>query len=111
MTGASGPIAALLAAATPTPTPISEEQVTPGVAGFFITFVVALAATLLIVDMVRRVRRVRYRSEVRERLEEELREPVTVDDAEEVDDAEPGRPRIDTGPDDPDADAAGPGRR
>jgi hypothetical protein len=110
MTGAAGPIAALLAAATPTPTPISEEQVTPGVAGFFITFVVALAATLLIVDMVRRVRRVRYRSEVRERLEEELREPVTVDDAEEVD-AEPGRPRTDTGPDDPDADAAGQGRR
>ena len=47
------------------------NTVTPGVAGFFAIFFVALASIFIIVDMARRIRRVRYRGEVRERLEAE----------------------------------------
>ena len=62
----------------PTPKPTmpgfqgDENMVTPGVIGFFLTFVVMVAAVLLIIDMVRRVRRVNYRVEIREKLEAEL---------------------------------------
>jgi hypothetical protein len=60
----------LLAAATPTPTPtaLNEDAVTPGWIGFVAIFAVALITVFLIIDMTRRVRRVRYREEVRERL-------------------------------------------
>ena len=44
---------------------------TPGVIGFVVTLLVAIGAILLVIDMSRRVRRVRYRGEVRERLEAE----------------------------------------
>lgn len=47
------------------------NTVTPGVAGFFAIFLVAVASIFIIVDMSRRIRRVRYRGEVRERLEAE----------------------------------------
>lgn len=47
------------------------NTVTPGVAGFFAIFFVAVASILVIIDMTRRIRRVRYRGEVRERLEAE----------------------------------------
>lgn len=47
------------------------NTVTPGVAGFFAIFFVAVVSILIIVDMARRIRRVRYRGEVRERLEAE----------------------------------------
>lgn len=47
------------------------NTVTPGVAGFFAIFFVAVASIFVIVDMARRIRRVRYRGEVRERLEAE----------------------------------------
>jgi HAMP domain-containing protein len=62
--------------ATPTPTPYpaytgNENLVTPGVFGFALTAFVAIATVLLLVDMTRRMRRVRYRSEVREQLEAE----------------------------------------
>lgn len=62
--------------ATPTPTPYPDftgdpNQVTPGVIGFVAIFLIAAATVLLIVDMTRRVRRVRYRAEVREQLEAE----------------------------------------
>ncbi|WP_454697949.1 hypothetical protein [Arthrobacter humicola] len=64
----------LLALATtpaPSPTPslrpgLSEDQVTPGMWGFIMTAFFVLATTLLIVDMVRRIRRVRYRAQVEE---------------------------------------------
>ncbi len=59
---------------TPTPTPIpviDEDMVTPGVIGFLVTFVIAIATVLLVIDMTRRIRRVRYRAEVQEQLEEE----------------------------------------
>lgn len=59
-----------------TPTPIPEftgdaDAVTPGVIGFVAIFLIAVATVLLILDMTRRVRRVRYREEIRERLEAE----------------------------------------
>ncbi len=64
----------LLALATtpsPLPTPslregVSEDQITPGLWGFIMTAFFVLATTLLIVDMVRRIRRVRYRAQVEE---------------------------------------------
>jgi len=63
-----------LPAATPAPTPGGEldpNTVTPGVIGFALTIVVAVAVVLLIVDMSRRVRRVRYREQANARLDAE----------------------------------------
>ena len=57
-----------LVAATPTPPPFDEDSVTPGWVGFAFIFAIAIATVLLIVDMTRRIRRVRYRSEIREKL-------------------------------------------
>ena len=58
---------------TPTPTPYPEytgdpNLVTPGVLGFIAIALVAIATVFLLIDMTRRVRRVRYRAEVREQL-------------------------------------------
>ena len=61
-------------AATPAPTPSgtpSDDQVTPGYVGFLVTFFIAVAVVLLIIDMVRRIRRVRYRAEIAEKLDAE----------------------------------------
>jgi hypothetical protein len=61
-----------LADPTPSPTPGeftgNEDAVTPGVIGFVATFFIAAMTVLLLVDMTRRVRRVRYRAEVQEKL-------------------------------------------
>lgn len=60
-----------LLAATPTPTPIvdpSETWYSPGTIGFIMTFFMAAGAIALIFDMVRRIRRVRYRAEIAEKL-------------------------------------------
>jgi len=46
----------------------SKIYYSPGVVGFFAVFFMMLAATFLIIDMVRRVRKVRYREEIREKL-------------------------------------------
>ncbi|QWS32474.1 hypothetical protein [Curtobacterium aetherium] len=66
-------IAAVLAA-TPSPSPsgVPDVDVTPGVAGFVAIALVAVVTILLVVDMTRRIRRTRYRAEVRERLEAEV---------------------------------------
>ncbi|MGO4593315.1 hypothetical protein AB4Z18_05780 [Leifsonia sp. 2TAF2] len=61
-------------AATPAPTPSgapSDDSVTPGVLGFVVTFFLAVAVVLLVLDMVRRIRRVRYRAEIAEKLDAE----------------------------------------
>jgi hypothetical protein len=59
----------LLFAAMPTPTADpSETFYSPGILGFVFTFALAGLAILLVFDMVRRMRRVRYRAEVREKL-------------------------------------------
>lgn len=60
-----------LLAATPTPTPTvdpSETWYSPGTIGFIMTFLMAAGAIALIFDMVRRIRRVRYRAEIAEKL-------------------------------------------
>ncbi|MCU1438403.1 MAG: hypothetical protein JWP66_1490 [Naasia sp.] len=57
---------------TATPAPLLDETVvTPGVVGFLVWFAVALITVLLIFDMVRRIRRTRYRAEFRERIARE----------------------------------------
>jgi hypothetical protein len=69
-------ISALLAA-TPTPTPTvdpSETFYSPGTIGFIMTFFVTAGAIALIFDMVRRIRRVRYRAEIAEKLAAESSE-------------------------------------
>lgn len=58
------------------PTPPAYEGdpnlVTPGVVGFIVTFAIALITVLLVVDMVRRIRRVRYRAAVQEDIAAEV---------------------------------------
>jgi hypothetical protein len=59
---------------TPMPTPsmtVDPVSVTPGFIGFAAIVMVVLAVILLIWDMNRRIRRVRYREEVREELDAE----------------------------------------
>jgi hypothetical protein len=66
-------ISALLAA-TPSPAATTDPANTfysPGTIGFVATFGMAAGATLLIFDLVRRVRRVRYRAEIQEKLDAE----------------------------------------
>jgi hypothetical protein len=63
-----------LLAATPSPTPSVDPANTfysPGTIGFVATFLVAAGAIVIIFDMVRRIRRVRYRSDVAAKLEAE----------------------------------------
>jgi hypothetical protein len=88
-------IAAVLAA-TPSPSPTSavpDVDVTPGVAGFIAIAVVAVVTILLLVDMTRRIRRTRYRAEIRERFEAEARNggPLAEDAPRRPDEADPGR--------------------
>ena len=57
---------------SPAPSPkVDPTLVTPGVWGFVITAAVMVVVILLIIDMVRRMRRVNYRAEIRQRLEDE----------------------------------------
>jgi hypothetical protein len=62
-----------LAAATPSPSPAGPDPntVTPGLVGFLVIAFVAIVAILLIWDMMRRIRRGRYRDQVREELDAE----------------------------------------
>ncbi|MHB1171179.1 MAG: hypothetical protein ACYCZY_01540 [Lacisediminihabitans sp.] len=63
---------AWFAAVAPVPDPnFNPDTVTPTWIGFGVTFLVAAATVLLILDMTRRIRRVRYRGEIREQLEAE----------------------------------------
>ncbi len=62
---------ALAATPAPTPTPslrpgLTQDQVTPGLLGFLLTAFIVVLTAVLIVDMVRRIRRVRYRAQVEE---------------------------------------------
>ena len=95
---------------TPLPTPtlrngITEDQVTPGLLGFIMTAFFVVATALLIVDMVRRIRRVRYRAQV----EEERLAAAAAADVEAAD-AQDGldRPGQGAAPDS-NGDASGPG--
>lgn len=75
--------AAILAMQTPTPTPtplLDETMVTPGPIGFLAWALVALATVVLVLDMTRRIRRTRYRGELRERLAaEQAEKPAPAD--------------------------------
>lgn len=51
-----------------------ETQVTPGVAGFVVTALVGLVIIFLGFDLVRRLRRSRYRHEIREKIAAEIAE-------------------------------------
>lgn len=60
-------------AQTPAPSPegtlrpgLSEDMITPGTWGFIATAFVVILTIFLIVDMVRRLRRVRYKAQVEE---------------------------------------------
>lgn len=68
-------LGALLAAtATPLPTPtptVDPELVSPGPWGFGVIAVLALVVIVLIWDMLRRIRRARYREEVATQLDAE----------------------------------------
>jgi hypothetical protein len=82
---------------TPVPVPAytgDPNLITPGVIGFIAMALVALATVFLIVDMNRRIRRTRYRSEVRERLEEERAAAGPVEPA----DGGPAASPLDRGP-------------
>jgi hypothetical protein len=62
----------IIQTATGVPQPnFDQNSVTPGWVGFAITFGVAAVVVALCIDLVRRVRRVRYRGEIREQLEAE----------------------------------------
>jgi hypothetical protein len=66
-----------LAAASPTPYPAytgNPNLITPGVWGFIFILLVGVATIFLLVDMNRRIRRSRYREEIREKLEAEQAE-------------------------------------
>ncbi|GAA2089057.1 hypothetical protein GCM10009840_29370 [Pseudolysinimonas kribbensis] len=66
-------LAAVLGAApSPSPSPgFDADAVTPGPWGFAVMAAIGVVVILLILDMVRRLRRVNYRAQIRERLEAE----------------------------------------
>ena len=74
-------------ASSPAPSPslqpgLSQDQVTPGLLGFLLTAFIVVLTALLIVDMVRRIRRVRYRAQVEEERQAAAREAdIARDDA------------------------------
>ncbi len=70
-------VVALSQTETPVPMPGfdgNEDLVTPTWVGFLMTFLVAVATLLLILDMTRRIRRTRYREEIRAKLAAEAAE-------------------------------------
>lgn len=61
---------------SPSPLPglkpgLTQDMVTPGLLGFLATAFIVIIMAFLIVDMVRRIRRVRYRGEVAEAAEQD----------------------------------------
>lgn len=68
----SGPVGTAAPSPTPFPDYIGDPTlITPGVWGFLAILGVAIATVFLILDMTRRIRRSRYREEVRIKLEDE----------------------------------------
>lgn len=76
-----------------TPPGFDPNTVTPGVVGFVAIALVAIAAIFLMVDMSRRIRRVRYRGEIRERMEaEQLLSEQLIDEKQMVAEGGPAYP-------------------
>jgi hypothetical protein len=90
----------LLVAAVPVPSPTTDEldplTVSPGLVGFLATFAVAVATVLLILDMVRRLRRMRFREDQERRREEEAAraQEAARDDAAPAPDDDPPPPLV-----------------
>lgn len=92
----------IAAAATPSPAPSSppDDLVTPGPAGFVVIALLGVAVFLLVFDMLRRIRRGRYRAEIREDLDAAERQADAAVRASDVDDedidpdADPGPRRL-----------------
>lgn len=85
---------------TPMPTPtmtVAPEAVTPGFVGFAVIVIVLIAVILLIWDMNRRIRRVRYREEVRVELDAEQAAQA----ADEATETDADLPIVREGDDDP----------
>jgi len=62
----------LLAGVEPVPLPVIDDTYnSPGTIGFILTFSVGVVAVLLFFDMNRRIRRTKFRTEIRERLANE----------------------------------------
>ena len=81
---------------SPSPTDVDPNAVTPGVAGFVLIAILAVVVVFLVWDMMRRIRRGRYRAEVREELDAEHLAAEQADIAErktDVDDqdVDPGK--------------------
>ncbi len=68
------------------------DTVTPGIWGFVLTAVVALAVIAIGFDLVRRIRRVNYKAEIGARLQAELAERDAALAAQSTDAAEPASP-------------------
>ncbi|MEE2570917.1 hypothetical protein V1638_16165 [Pseudarthrobacter sp. J64] len=91
----------LLLTATPEPSPslrpgISQEDITPGTLGFIMTAFFVVATTLLLVDMVRRVRRVRYRGQLEEqRLAAAAEADAAAEEAADAGDTQTEAPDVD----------------
>lgn len=81
--------------ATMTPTPVPDDTYnSPGTVGFLVTFGVAAGAVFLIFDMNRRVRKTRYRAEIREKLAIEELENLEVQKPQRP--APPKKPGLET---------------
>lgn len=77
----------LFGSTTPSPTPtmtVDPDLVTPGFAGFAVIVIVLIAVVLLVFDMNRRIRTVRYREEVREELDAEEAEIAASDGSQDA---------------------------
>ena len=85
-------VLAVIAASVPTPqSTVDPELVTPGPWGFAAIALIAFAVIMLVWDMLRRVRRGRYRAEVREDLDAQELEQDRTEHVDGPDDT--GAPR------------------
>lgn len=93
--------------AEPAPSDVEEFNavtVSPGLAGFFAMFILAVVVVLLVIDMTRRVRRVQAQDRVESRMAEaERAEPGN--DTAEVDPGEDPAGSAETTGEDPDAES------
>lgn len=89
---------------------LDPSQVTPGMAGFLMSLVLAVAVILLVLDFNRRNRRMRYRAEYAERRAAEEHVGGYAPGAQDARDDQ-GAPGADGGPGAPAEDPEGPDRR
>ncbi|QEO16257.1 hypothetical protein FLP10_14295 [Agromyces intestinalis] len=79
-------LANLALVATENQDEFDPDAVTPGIIGFIATFLIMAAVLLLVLDMVRRIRRVNYRAEANARLDaEEAEQAARAELASDVD--------------------------